>query len=202
MAMMSCFTGVMLLVASSIVMSQLQPPKPIIKDFNVGISPLVQTRLPLVFAQGEYPPPMQDVLLVGISLKADFSAVWDWNTKHMYVACIGRYHTKSNMTVGGVNLQKTHDVTIFDKVLRSKEEAANWTLDNAKKYALENEELGSLAGAAVELMILYHPMRHYGYSPYYTVQPGKNPVMFQLPTAYEKRTEEDDKNAMCSRGYA
>nr|CCC90471.1 conserved hypothetical protein [Trypanosoma congolense IL3000] len=201
LALVGCFTGVVLLVCSSVVVSQFPAPKPIITDFGVAISPLVQTHLPLVFAQGEYPPPMQDVLLVSVSFTADFSKLWDWNTKHMYVACIARYTTRSNTTVGGVNVPTTHDVTIYDKVLSSKEEAKNLTLKNARKYALESEQLGALAGRKVELLLLYQPIRHYGYSPYYVMQPREGPVVFQLPTEYEKRTEEDDKNAMCSNGY-
>ncbi|KAG8348025.1 putative Signal peptidase subunit [Trypanosoma vivax] len=203
MAMMNCLTGLVLIIGCSFIPLWHSKPTAVITDFNMSMSPLVRARLPYIFAQGEFPPPLRDMVVFAVSLNADFSMLWDWNVKHVYAACVARYKSRGNVTVAGVNPHETYEVVIIDAVLRTKEEASAWKVVNAQKYALESAQLGSLAGVEVEFVIQYQLIRHYGYSPRYEVRPlGRERALVKLPSKFHVLTEDEEKEGMCRRGYS
>ncbi|RNF16981.1 peptide hydrolase [Trypanosoma conorhini] len=170
------FVGVLLVVSSSLVPFGPSQASPVIAAFEVSMSPLMQMQMPLIYAQGADPPPLRDYVFFRFTLKADFSPVWDWNTKAVYVACVARYRTDQYVV---------NEVTLLDTVLKSREAAARWWLDNAQKYPLEEAHLGALAGVQVRLSLRYQVLRYCGYSPVFEVSPvGTAPPAFTLPRAY------------------
>lgn len=172
----ACVLGALLVVGSSLLPIPRTPPSPVFSAFNISISPLMRAPLPHIYAQGVRPLPMRDYLLVQLTAKADFTPVWDWNTKAIYVACIGRYSTEKFVD---------NEVTLFDVVLKSKEAAANWVLEKEQKYPLEESNLGTIAGARVQVVFRYQPLRHCGHSKIYEVSPtGKTYPVFRVPTTY------------------
>ncbi|ESL08209.1 hypothetical protein TRSC58_04092 [Trypanosoma rangeli SC58] len=168
--------GVLLVVASSLAPFGHTQSRPVVAAFNVSISPLMRMRMPVLYAQEVSPPPLLDYVFFRFTLRADFSTVWDWNTKAVYVACIARYRTDQYVV---------NEVTLLDTVLKSRTAAAEWRLDNAEKYPLEDARLGALAGVQVQLSIHYQVLRYCGYSPIFEISPVGNvfPVL-TLPRTY------------------
>ncbi|RNF06371.1 peptide hydrolase [Trypanosoma rangeli] len=168
--------GVLLVVVSSLVPFGHTQSQPVVTAFNVSTSPLMRMRMPVLYAQEVSPPPLQDYVFFRFTLRADFSPLWDWNTKAVYVACVARYSTDQYVV---------NEVTLLDTLLKSRTAAAEWQLDNAEKYPLEDARLGALAGVQVQLSIRYQVLRYCGYSPTFEISPVGNvfPV-FTLPRTY------------------
>ncbi|KAF8278229.1 peptide hydrolase [Trypanosoma cruzi] len=170
------FVGLLIVVASSFAPLGPKNVSPIISVFNVSMSPLMRMPMPVIYAQGQKPPPLRDYVFFKFTLRADFTPVWDWNTKAVYVACVARYRTENYVL---------NEVILLDTVLKSKAAAAQWSLENAQKYTLEDAHPGALAGVQVQLSIRYQLLRYCGHSPMFEVSPvGKEYPVLELPKTY------------------
>ncbi|ORC88102.1 uncharacterized protein TM35_000181590 [Trypanosoma theileri] len=181
MGVSAVLVGVLVIVATSFIplMHQSPPPAsmPVISTFNMSISPLMQLPVPIMYAQDMDPPPLRDRIHPSFTIRADFTPAWDWNTKAIYVSFIARYRTRHHVL---------NEVTLLDTILRSREEAGHYNLENAIKYPLEDAGVDTLAGVVVNVVMRYQVLRYFGYSPVYEISPsGKGEaVAFQLPRSY------------------
>ncbi|KEG08727.1 hypothetical protein DQ04_06561020 [Trypanosoma grayi] len=178
MTLSAYLVGLVIIVGSTLVpfLQSPSPPQPVITVFNISNSQLLQIPVPAIFAQGENPPPVHDHLFVAFTMRANFAPVWDWNTKGVYVSCIGRYRTDRYVV---------NEVTLYDEVIKDSETAARWAIDDARKYPLEDAHFGTLAGVRVQLVVRYQVLRYFGYSPIHEVSPmGQTSVAFEVPSKY------------------
>ena len=89
--------------------------------------------------------------VVKFDIDADFSRVFNWNTKQLYVFVVAEYETKDF---------KRNEITLWDHIVTSKSDAI-LSKTNAVDYYFDDIASG-LSGATVTTRLKYHVMCHSG----------------------------------------
>ena len=90
---------------------------------------------------------VQDYLETRFDIDADFSDLFHWNTKQVFVSLVAEYETAQHVSYAlrsstkrpltlPPTTQKINQATIWDKIIRSKQDAHVVLVDSMHKYAL------------------------------------------------------------------
>lgn len=167
LTMMILGIGAVLMGGTSILLSYVDPPTP-----TAVIEALVH---PMLFrARAGFTGRLVDRAMIRVNGTADFSSCFDWNTKQVYVYAVVEYQS---------NKYSRNEITVYDVIVQSKEEAKNVVFDKVIEYPADDIEHSSLAGLKGTLKLKYHIMSYSGISPLLEVG-GTGTAQFTFPAAY------------------
>lgn len=68
---------------------------------------------------------VQDFMKVSFDIDADFTSLFNWNTKQVFLSLVAEYPTKRH---------ELNQVVLWDRIVRSKKDANVYLLDATNKY--------------------------------------------------------------------
>lgn len=108
-----------------------------------------------------------------LNITADFSSVFSWNTKVLYVFVVAEY---SNPTF------RRNELVLWDTIVNDTDEApSRFTMLQQREYPLD--DIGDrLVGANVRLRVRYQTMQYSGYAPMWDVPGSEVSVQIMSPS--------------------
>ncbi|ORY49876.1 signal peptidase 22 kDa subunit [Rhizoclosmatium globosum] len=117
--------------------------------------------------------PMTEIATVHFDLNADLSPLFNWNTKQLFVQLVAEYKTESH---------NTNQVTIWDDIITSKEDAIIKIKKKKGKYVL-SDITGKIAGQEANLTLHWDLMPYVGL----LIHDKTDGKRIRLPSVEEKK---------------